>query len=333
MESKYLKVEDKKQSCLNKHCFLQNKKEDEKSMKFKKIMATVIAVAATAAVLAGCSEKPSDTPAANAAAIVTQPQSIAAAQGDEVKLTVEATGSELTYQWYQNADPVNRTSDDIQIIGSEGTFIPPRSSGTPIEGASESEFIAPTETAGVQSYYVEVKSGDETLVSDAATVAVKGETAAQTEDDKLNIVFICGGNTGRSAMAKVIAEEIFAEKGIPVVISSAGSDIIDGDPAEENAAILMAERGLDLSEHVAAWWTPEMLQNADYVFVMTESHKNRVNVATMGIYEEKIYLLREFVGDSGSVPDPYEEPMEKYVETADLLTDAIGKIADIVAAK
>lgn len=301
-------------------------------MKIKKgiILALTVMFAATA--LAGCGEKESTPPASgDALAIVKQPQSIAAEQGEAVTLAVEATGSEVTYQWYQTAEAVNRTSDDIQVIGSEGTFIPPKSEGsTAIEGATESTFTAPTETAGVQSYYAEVTSGSEKLVSDAATVAVKGEKAP---NEVLNVVFICGGNTGRSPMAKAIAEKIFAEKGIKAEIYSAGSDIIDNDPAEENAVILMEERGFNLSEHVAAWWTPEMLQNADYVFVMTASHKNRVNVATMGIYEDKIYLLREFVGDEGSVPDPYEEPMEKYIETADLLTETITKAADIIAAK
>lgn len=300
-------------------------------MKLRKSIISPVALVLAFTVLAGCTQQPGPSPVAQSLEIVKQPQSISAQQNQEVVLAVETVGGEqVTYCWYQTDQAVNRTSDDIQIIGSEGTFIPPKSEGgTLIEGATQSTFIPPTGAAGVKSYYAEIISGGEIFTSDAATVAVKGDKAPS---ETLNIVFICGGNTGRSPMAKVIAEKIFAEKGIAAKIYSAGSDIIDGDRAEENAAILMRERGLDLTGHVAAWWTPEMLQDADYVFVMTGSHKNRVNVATLGIYEEKIYLLREFAGDEGSVPDPYEEPMEKYIETADLLTETIEKVADIIAA-
>ncbi|MCL2558681.1 MAG: hypothetical protein FWE09_09415, partial [Treponema sp.] len=105
-----------------------------------------------------------------------------------------------------------------------------------------------------------------------------------------------------------------------------GSDILPNDPAEENAVILMAERGLDISAHIAVQWTHEMLGAADIVLTATGGHRNRINVPTLGIYASKVFLFREFVGDSGSVPDPFEEPMEVYIEVAAVITDAVEKL-------
>jgi len=266
--------------------------------------------------------------------ISEQPASAAVAVNDSVTLSVSAKGGgngDLTYQWFKTKDPVNRVSDDIQIIGNEGTFIPPTSTdGAKIDGATESAYAPPTNIPGVESYYVEVSNGEAKTASAAATVAVK-PSKSNGFSDPVKILFVCGGNTGRSPMAKAITEEVFKERGISAIIDSAGSDIIEGDTAEENAIALMAERGLDLTGHVAKWWTPQMLQDADLVLVMSESHKNRLNVPTLNIYSDKIFLLREYVGDSGSVPDPFGQPMEAYIETANILTDAAEKLADIIS--
>lgn len=303
-------------------------------MKLKKQMILAAALIFIMVFLIGCgkSEKIPEP-----LAIETQPVNAVVSAGEGVELSVVVAGknsAKLSYQWFQTKDAVNRNSDDIQKIGNEGEFISPSNTdGREISGAAASVYTPPTDSPGVNSYYVEISNGTEVVVSNAVTVAVKSPDMAKDSSDAINIVFICGGNTGRSPMAQVIAQEVFAQKGIPAIITSAGSDIIDGDRAEANAVTLMAERGLDLSSHIAQWWTPEMLQSADYVFVMAESHKNRVNVPTLGIYADKVFLLREFVGDSGSVPDPFEEPMEAYIETADIITDAINKLAEQLAQK
>ena len=285
------------------------------------------AILIMAAVVLVLSAFPAVTFAAAEPVITEQPANAAVTAGQRLVLSVaaESGGGALTYQWFRTRDEVNRNSDDIQIIGNQAEFIPALNvDGIPILGATGRTFEPPTHEPGVQSYYVEVTSGETKVPSVAATVAVRPLQA-------VNILFVCGGNTGRSPMAKAITEEIFARAGVPAVIVSAGSDILPNDPAEENAVILLAERGLDLSGHIAVQWTPDMLNEADVILTATGSHRNRINVPTLGIYSNKLFLFREFVGDSGNVPDPFEEPMDVYIEVAGIITDAAEKLLRVIS--
>lgn len=268
--------------------------------------------------------------------IVKGPSNLVVNEGQQGLLSVnaEATkGENLSYQWFKTVEPVNRNSDDIQLIG-DGQFIPASNiGGEKIEGATSSELLIDTTHSGVNSYYVEVTSTD-TLDNQAVTKTTAATVAVHTtdiDDSELEILFVCGGNSGRSPMAELIAQDIFADRGIEATIDSVGTDIDPVDQsAEENAIILMEERGLDLSNHVAKMWTPQILEEADIILVASESHRNRLNVATLGIYADKIFMFREYVGDYGSIPDAWGLPMEEYVNTADIITDSVYKLADRV---
>lgn len=86
-------------------------------------------------------------------AIQTQPSNIAQAQcmdGTSTPLTVNASGINLTYQWYSNSVAAN-------------------TNGTSINGATGSSFIPPANSVGTEYYYVEVSgSTGGTITSDVS---------------------------------------------------------------------------------------------------------------------------------------------------------------------
>jgi hypothetical protein len=83
--------------------------------------------------------------------ITEQPQAQTINSGQTAGLSVTATGTSLTYQWYQ---------------GSSG-------SGTQIDGATSSSYTTPALTTTTQ-YWVRVSGGSGSVDSDTATVTVNG---------------------------------------------------------------------------------------------------------------------------------------------------------------
>jgi len=96
----------------------------------------------------------------------------------------------------------------------------------------------------------------------------------------LKLLFVCTGNTCRSPMAAALASKLLADKlhcdihELPargVIVQSAG--IAGGfGRAAAPAVRVMAQRGLDISQHASTALTPELVHQADFVFTMTHGH-------------------------------------------------------------
>jgi protein-tyrosine phosphatase len=98
-------------------------------------------------------------------------------------------------------------------------------------------------------------------------------------------LFVCTGNTCRSPMAEAIfrkllsqrlqcAEHELEDRGYVVV--SAGLSAAIGAPAAREAIELLAEEGIDLSEHGSQPLTQRLLQQADAVYTMTRQHRHAI---------------------------------------------------------
>jgi protein-tyrosine-phosphatase len=90
-------------------------------------------------------------------------------------------------------------------------------------------------------------------------------------------------------------------------------------PASENAVAVMAERGIDISDHQSHSLTTDEVAGADLILVMTREHARLIR-QTWPQYAWKVHLLSEMTGKRRDVEDPYGGSIEEYRACADTMS-------------
>lgn len=108
-----------------------------------------------------------------------------------------------------------------------------------------------------------------------------------------------------------------------IEVKSAGLFAMDGQPISAHAAAVLAQQGID-SSHTSSSITREMLDWATHIFTMTSSHKQMLaNQAPDTI--DKLFTLKEFVGENGDVVDPYGGDLSVYQMTFEEMQQLINR--------
>ena len=140
----------------------------------------------------------------------------------------------------------------------------------------------------------------------------------------MNILFVCTGNTCRSAMAAALFNKIAIEKNLDVRIESAGIFAHDGEPASNEAIIAMKKYDIDLLGHHAQSINTELVEKSDLILTMTAAHKMVLEPAAGG----KVFTLCEYAGLDEDIEDPYGGDVKEYEECAEKLFKALEKVAE-----
>lgn len=119
----------------------------------------------------------------------------------------------------------------------------------------------------------------------------------------MNVLFVCTGNTCRSPMAQAIYQHLTGEKA-----QSAGLGVSSQEPVSEYAMEALKSIGITEFSHLSCQITPQDVEEADVIYVMTEMHR-RILVAVCPKDAEKICLL----GGEKDISDPYGKSVEEYV--------------------
>lgn len=143
---------------------------------------------------------------------------------------------------------------------------------------------------------------------------------------KKNILILCGGNTCRSPVSRVILEQKLKKLGKldKFDVDSAAYDSPTFAGASENARAAIKQLfGQDLlASHKSKKLTPELAGKADLILVMGARMKQ-------GLPQGKTWILKEYAGGSGDVIDPFGSSLQAYLDCA----SDISKALDGVAAK
>ena len=114
----------------------------------------------------------------------------------------------------------------------------------------------------------------------------------------MKILFVCTGNTCRSAMAEAMWRDMGGDA------FSAGLRAAPLAPASWNTVDVMAEWGIDVTGHRAQRLSPEVVARADLIVPLTEAHGGTV-AARYPEAKDRILTM-------GDIPDPFGGDMDDY---------------------
>ncbi len=145
----------------------------------------------------------------------------------------------------------------------------------------------------------------------------------------IRLLFVCTGNTCRSAMAEGLCKTFLAKRfgcnidaldRMGYIIQSVGTMDLNGMPASTSAQSVCASRGVDIRNHRSTELSIPLIEASDVIFVMEQWHRDRV-VSLSAQAVDKCILL----DPQADIPDPIGQPLVVYEQCAGRIANAVER--------
>lgn len=145
------------------------------------------------------------------------------------------------------------------------------------------------------------------------------------------ILFVCTGNTCRSAIAEGLMKRILSQKEIiGLQVLSAGTSASFGKEADSLAVLALKEEEVDLSSHRSQPLAADLMHKADLILTMTEKHRNEI-LSWFPEIRSKVFLLKQFAGiddDNPNIYDPCTGTLGDYLSCVGEIKQALLQSLD-----
>jgi protein-tyrosine-phosphatase len=118
---------------------------------------------------------------------------------------------------------------------------------------------------------------------------------------------------------------------LELMVKSAGTAAFGSQEASHNAILALKEIGIDLTAHRSKAVTAAMIDEADLILTMTNSHKQQI-LAYRPDAHKKTYTLAEFTSQNitKNISDPFGGNLDTYIECRNEITEHIRKLLNIL---
>ena len=103
-------------------------------------------------------------------------------------------------------------------------------------------------------------------------------------------------------------------------VCSAGTMGLSGVLVSAESVAACAARKVEIKGHKSSAVTEQLIEEADYIYVMSRSHLEQI-VELSGRAAEKCVLLSE----GKDIPDPIGQPQQVYDDCANMIEEAVKK--------
>lgn len=146
------------------------------------------------------------------------------------------------------------------------------------------------------------------------------------------ILIVCTGNICRSPVGEALLQDRLQKRGLSAwLVKSAGTWAQWKRGASQYSVEIMAEQGLDITNHQAEMIDRSHMENADLILCMESGHMEALK-AEFPVHKNKVHLLSEMVGKNYSISDPYGQSKDAYYRMVDdlagIMDEGVDKIIE-----